>query len=440
MTAHGARPDSVVADGAARPALAAVPSPTPTLSPAVIDRWLRRACPGPDATGPDATGPGGTVPDCTGVELEWLVVPLGHPGRRACFEDIRDQVEDLVPLPGGSKVTWEPGGQLELSGPPRPRAGGACRAMAADVAVVARSLGRAGLGLVGAGMDDRAERPRVVDSPRYRAMEAYFAREGPAGAVMMRRTAATQVNIGLGPPDGGRWHLAHALGPVLAASFANSPGPAASGSDGGGGWRSTRLGTWLDMDPTRTAPVDDAGPPGPAWARYVKAARVMGMGAPGEDMVVPERPISFEEWARCGHPLGYPTLEDLDQHCTTLFPPVRPRGWLELRMIDALPDPWWQVPVAVIDGLGRHGPAGQEAARAAAPVAGHWREAARHGLSHPGLAGAARACFGAARSALADLGEEDSLVALVEEYDERWVARARCPADDRLPGQVGAKP
>ena len=48
-----------------------------------------------------------------------------------------------------------------------------------------------------------------------------------------------------------------------------------------------------------------------------------------------------------GHQLGYPTVDDLAYHLATLFPPVRPKGWLELRMIDAVPDPRWQVAVAL---------------------------------------------------------------------------------------------
>ena len=34
---------------------------------------------------------------------------------------------------------------------------------------------------------------------------------------------------------------------------------------------------------------------------------------------------------------------DLAEHLTTLFPPVRPRGYLELRTVDALDDSRWPV-------------------------------------------------------------------------------------------------
>jgi glutamate--cysteine ligase len=34
-------------------------------------------------------------------------------------------------------------------------------------------------------------------------------------------------------------------------------------------------------------------------------------------------------------------MDDLVEHLTTLFPPVRPRGWFEIRTIDALADECW---------------------------------------------------------------------------------------------------
>ena len=69
----------------------------------------------------------------------------------------------------------------------------------------------------------------------------------------------------------------------------------------------------------------------------------------GDDRYVPlgDTLLRARDWVEAGHPLGFPTADDLAYHLTTLFPPVRPKGWLELRMIDALPDPWWRVPVAV---------------------------------------------------------------------------------------------
>ena len=61
-----------------------------------------------------------------------------------------------------------------------------------------------------------------------------------------------------------------------------------------------------------------------------------------------------------------------------------------------------------------------------------WVEAASSALAFPDLADAARECFAAALDALPAAGADDDTVAAVEEFVDRYVARGRCPADDRL--------
>jgi glutamate--cysteine ligase len=148
-------------------------------------------------------------------------------------------------------------------------------------------------------------------------------------------------------------------------------------------------------------------------------------------------PQSFQEWMLAGHELGWPTLDDLAYHTTTLFPPVRPRGWLELRMIDALPEEWWPVAVAITDALVDDPRASECAAAAAAPVRHRWTAAARDALHDPALATAAQWCFEAARGALGRLETDAATIAAAEEYWERFVGRSRCPADDLLDEWAG---
>ncbi|MGH9156623.1 MAG: glutamate-cysteine ligase family protein [Acidimicrobiales bacterium] len=138
-----------------------------------------------------------------------------------------------------------------------------------------------------------------------------------------------------------------------------------------------------------------------------------------------DRSMSLTQWVEEGHELGFPSVEDLDYHLTTLFPPVRPRGWLELRMFDSLPAPWWRVPVAVATAL-------EVAAWAARRTAGLWVEASRSGLEHPVLAASARSCFSAALAALGRLGAGSATVDAVSAYADRFVRRGRTPADEVL--------
>ncbi|MGH3657795.1 MAG: glutamate-cysteine ligase family protein, partial [Micromonosporaceae bacterium] len=128
-----------------------------------------------------------------------------------------------------------------------------------------------------------------------------------------------------------------------------------------------------------------------------------------------------------------PTVDDLDYHLTTLFPPVRPRGWFEVRYVDAQPAAYWPVPVAVIASLVNTPASGDRVMAAVEPVADAWWEAARVGLAHPGLARAAESCFETALDSLRADGTDAGLVSLVESYRDRYVARRRCPADDAHP-------
>jgi glutamate--cysteine ligase len=258
-------------------------------------------------------------------------------------------------------------------------------------------------------------------------MEAYFEGDGGAGLSMMCATASIQVNLDLGDPAdvARRWRMAHALGPVLVAAFANSP--LAAGVPTGA--RSSRQQVWAVLDRTRSAPALSGLPPADAWARYALAARVMLVRAGAADYRPVRDDLTFAAWMAEGHELGYPTDADFAYHLTTLFPPVRPKGWLELRMIDALPGPWWQVALAVTTALLDDPEALDTAERTCRPVVDCWSEAAAHGLSHPGLASAARTCFAAALDALPRLGVDPGPAAA---FADRYVERGRCPADDVL--------
>ncbi|MCA1846507.1 MAG: ergothioneine biosynthesis glutamate--cysteine ligase EgtA, partial [Actinobacteria bacterium] len=381
-----------------------------------------------------------------GVELELLTYPSHDPGRRAPGE-VLGAVAESTRLPAGSRITLEPGGQIEISTPPLRGLNKALPAAAADLVAVCAALQRAGLKPVARGLDTLRAPERILDQPRYAAMEAFFDAEGFAGRTMMCSTASVQVNVETGPPGGvaARWRLAHALGPVLVAMFAHSPVP----GGGGRGPRSARQQVWSVMDPSRTAPVHRVDRPGIVspeedWLRYALAARVMMIRAAPDRFLAVDAPLgagvlTFAAWMERGHELGWPTLDDFEYHLTTLFPPVRPRGWLELRMLDSLPDPWWRVAAAVATALLEDAGAGAAALEAvSAPPAGagvtdHWRSAARHGLADPALRAAAQRVFPAALAGLGRLGADRATVAAAEAFHERFVARGRCPADEPAP-------
>lgn len=361
-----------------------------------------------------------------GVEVEWHPVDLERPGQDVPFDRIEAAARAAV-LPGHSRLTFEPGGQVELSSQPLPdfEAG---IAIQRDAHALTSALAADGIGLVAVGLFPGAIRSRALHLPRYDAMEAHFDTLGTAGRTMMRQTAALQVNVDLGVEGAGpdRWTTAHALGPLLAAAFANSPFVDRAPS----GWCSSRLATWLAIERGRTAPVGAEGTARAAWAEYALRAPLMFIRATEDDYVPVLTPVTFGDWITDGHELGWPTEDDLSYHLTTLFPPIRPRGWLELRMIDALPARWSVVPGYLALALLEDAEAARRIAPSLVPLAGRWEDAARDGVHRPEFADAARECFAAAIDALPRLGAPNTVIDLVEAYRDRYVSRDRCPADD----------
>ncbi len=392
------------------------------------------------------TGP----PRRVGVELEWLVHDGLDPLRPVGPARLAAALADLRRLPLRSSLTQEPGGQLELSSPPAESLTDCVETVAADLAAVRERLEVHRLRLAGHGHDPWHGPRRVLELPRYTAMEEYFDRAWPVGRSMMCSTASVQVCLDAGTggpgPDGypARWRLAHLLGPVLVAAFANSPLSQGRPT----GLRCTRQGIWTALDPARTLAPRPAADPREAWARYALQATVLCVRGDDRSWRAPGG-LTFRDWIGGGGPRP-PTLDDVSYHLTTLFPPIRPQGHLELRMIDAQPgDDGWIVPLAVATALIDDPAAAQAAVRALLPLAPSdgrraprstaWRRAARYGLADPALRAAAEDCFAAAADALPRLGASAPVREAVAAFTERYVARGRCPADDLLDAVAGPR-
>ncbi len=418
------------------------------------------------------TGP----PRRVGVELEWLVrdardpslpVPAGRiaaavagfgaarikPGQGTLGGN-RGRPElptssSAGELPSGAPLTTEPGGQLELSSLPADSLAELVRATRADLAALRAALAAHGLDLAGIGLDPLRPPRRVLDLPRYAAMEAFFDYGGPWGRQMMCGTASVQVCLDAGDDSDGpsgyrwRWRLLHALGPVLVAAFANSPLRDGKPT----GWASSRQQVWARMDPGRTRPPRLDGDPRAAWAAYALDAELMCVrDVHSGDWSVP-RGLTLRDWVRPAGTdrdewrLRRPTVDDLDYHLSTLFPPVRPRGHFELRMIDAQPGDGWIVPLAVCWALLSDAAAADAALAAVAPLwggpavtdrDGPWLRAARLGPADPLIAAASRECFAAAGEALDRAGVPRDITATVDAFRDAYVSKDRCPADDLL--------
>jgi glutamate--cysteine ligase len=371
------------------------------------------------------TGPPGRV----GIESEWFVHDVADPVDRVPLDRLTALVDDASPLPGGSALTFEPGGQLELSTACGDNLPHARDLLDGDLHHLDKLLVDRGLLRIGVGLDPVRAPRRIHDSPRYAAMEAFFDGDGPDGRVMMASTASVQVCLDAGADAADvarRWSLTNALTPLLIAAFANSPLRLGLPT----GFACSRQDVWSRIDPTRTIAPDGTDPV-EAWTRYALDARVLLVRRDPEPWVASPG-MTLREWIAGVTPWGRPTYDDLAYHLSTLFPPVRPHGWLELRAIDALPDDLWPVAVAVAAALVDDPGAADTARDAMAGLEAHYHRAARAALRDRELRRAAERCFGAALAALPRLGAGPALVDQVDDYADRYVSTGRTPADDLL--------
>jgi glutamate--cysteine ligase len=392
-------------------------SPTRLRTSEAVHGYVKRVC--------FKTGP----PHLVGTELEWLVAFADAPRDVVPIATLRRLLDPLPPPPNGSRITYEPGGQLELSSPPALGPSACWRALAVDLDHVRQPLEQAGLVLLPTAIEPSRHPRRQLEHPRYAAMESHFAARGEAsGPVMMTSTAAVQVNVDIGADDADaarRWQLLHLIGPAISASFANSPVHAGVRT----GWKSTRQRVWQTLEPQRTQ-VPQGADPFTGWAEYALDADLMLRRRPHDDWSLPPG-TTFRDWLEDGGPDG-PTTDDLDYHLTTLFPPVRPRGWFEVRYVDAQPMRWWPVPTAVLSALLDDPTASEAAVAAMQNRDASWEIAARIGLEDTALAAAARALFEAAVAALVRTGADPDLVELTTDFATTYVNLGRCPADDYL--------
>lgn len=345
---------------------------------------------------------------------------------------------------GAGRVTFEPGGQIELSSSARWDVSTLRAEVESCWDVLEEALCEARADLVCLGIDPWHG---VDDVPlqqrfgRYVAMDRYFHPRWPAGRVMMRNTCSLQVNLdsGHGQTREERWLVANLMSPVLGAMFSTSPGA--------DGVACRRAEVWLEIDPTRTGFPVWSGPessdPFEDVRRKALSARVVYVVREG--VFVPlESPLTFEEWIRTGHPeLGSPTRSDLWTHLSTVFTEVRPRaGILELRAVDSLPRRWWMVPVVLSAGILYDPDARGRAIELLSPLAGRldllWRLSAAEGMRVPELADAALGLVEIALEAAERdhrFGAEELVVA--EEFFDRFTRVRRSPADELGPLLLG---
>jgi len=325
-------------------------------------------------------------------------------------------------LRDGGRITFEPGGQIEISAAPNASLSVLVGRLQDTIAAIADAA-PPGVELLSCGIDPRTPIDRVapqLDAERYRRMLRHFDTIGPSGARMMRQTASFQVCVDGGATPERTWRVLNALAPYMVAIFANSPRYAGRET----GHRSFRSHVWRSLDPKRTGLLglqDDVVDEYLAFALDAPAFLMPDTG---------DSTASFGDWlAR-----GGASLDDWRLHLSTLFPEVRPRGYFELRSADVVSPAWYAAPLSFVAGLVYHRPHLEAAAHVlGAPDPDLLVRAGRDGLADPTLHATAQTLCNMALEGCDALGTEFVEQADLEraaEYFDRYTRRGLSPADD----------
>ena len=349
----------------------------------------------------DLFTPGAPRPGRVGIELELLPVRPG--GRLVAYAGpggVEEMLARLAPpheairegehvtallLKGGGMVGLEPGAQVEIASPPMDRLADLEAFLRESAEGLRRSALASGFELVPWGVAPMDGEEDLADVPkaRYAILRDHLLATGSLGRRMMKLTASTQISLDYRDETEltSMIQAATRVIPYVLAFTSNAPVYRGRRTS----WATQRPRIWRGTDPGR------CGLPAflfadrvtyRAAARWAASRQLILMVRDG--VFLPGDGRTFAQWLEEPGDRGPVTVEDWNLHVSTLFPDLRLRSYLEVRVFDALPLPLVLAVAALLKGL--LSDAGRRALeRAGLPLRGRRElakalvEAARHG-------------------------------------------------------------
>ena len=277
----------------------------------------------------------------------------GPSGIRAMLEGLtrfgwEPVIENGIPIAltkGHASITLEPGGQFELSGETLETLHETCREVHEHLAQVKEVAAEIGAGFLGIGFNPKWSRADMPWMPkeRYGIMHAYMPTKGDHGLDMMLRSCTIQVNLDFESEADmvEKFRIGLALQPLVTAMFANSPFLDGKPS----GYLSYRSFIWTDTDPDRCGILPFVFDDGFGFERYVDYMLDVPMYFVSRDgRYIDASGQSFRDFMDGRLPAlpgEVPTINDWEDHLTTVFPEVRLKRFLEMRGADG--GPWRRI-------------------------------------------------------------------------------------------------
>lgn len=241
---------------------------------------------------------------------------------------------------GGSTISVEPGGQLELSTPPTERLSELRAELETHLRELRAVTDPLKVAWVACGVTpfSRVEAIPLNPRPRHRLMAEYLPTRCVYGLHMMKATASTQVTFDYeSEEDAGRkFRVALTLSPIVNALFANAPLYAGEPT----GFVSFRGHIWHGMDPDRSGLLTDLLAGDVTFERWVQLALDVPLLllTDGESLL-PAPGVTFRAFLQRGIDGRFPTRHDWDVHLSTIFTEARLKRFMEVRGADATPNP-----------------------------------------------------------------------------------------------------
>jgi glutamate--cysteine ligase len=239
---------------------------------------------------------------------------------------------------GEERITLEPGGQLELSGPALVSAEAGRQVLVRHIEEVRETARPLGLRFIAGGfrpfgtLDDVPWLPKR----RYVVMRDYLPRRGRLGHEMMKRTATVQANLDFASEAEAAEKMRAAFGitSIVTALFAASP--ISNGRPNG--YLSYRSAVWLDTDEDRCGLLPFVFEPGFRFSQYADWALDVPMFFVVRAGVYhPADGMTFRRFLEQGWRGERATMRDWEIHLSTLFPEVRLKRYIEVRGADSTP-------------------------------------------------------------------------------------------------------
>jgi glutamate--cysteine ligase len=339
-----------------------------------------------------------------------------------------------------SRITLEPGGQIEFSGAPQQSLIEIERTLERYISRLKVIGERLGIIFIAAGFDPlrTLAEQQWISKSRYDIMRPYLAQRGTRAWDMMCRTSAIQVNLDYSDLEDltKKFSLANRLAPVAAAMFANSPF-----ADGKlSGYKSTRYAAWLETDPDRTGAADCAIDGDFSIERFVDYVKCVPMFfIRREGKMINLAGYNFKKFlAQGAH--GYTAiLQDFTDHLSTIFTEARLKPYIEQRSMDCGSIAQIMMAMAFWKGLMYDSYALSEVLKIAPKMnqeqyAALQLEVARHGLQarlgEISISELAKTAIEIAEAGLKRLAPEESHY--LETLKKDVVIHESCPADDLI--------